>query len=221
MTFLVSPTERELPALLGGITHSLPEKHGADVLSVTEKGKMGVQVKGFPEDLLASLSDGRLTRELSLLRHLELPVLIVKGFNAAAWTSEGNLLSSHGARWTKTAFRNLFRSVWGIFGIAVEHSADTAETVELIKELDTWFRGTHHSLLTRPKRYRDSWGQSSKRDIQRFILQGFPGVASVLSEQILQHFGRLPLSWSCTREELMAVPGIGKMRAEALWEILC
>ncbi|MDD5501336.1 MAG: hypothetical protein PHH57_06620, partial [Candidatus Omnitrophica bacterium] len=88
--------------------------------------------------------------------------------------------------------------------------------------LEAWFRKkVHRSLLSRPKQtVRDSWGKSSQEDIHRFLLQGLPGIGTVLAEAILERFGKAPLSWSCTFDELKFVPGIGERRSKALWELL-
>jgi len=220
---LVSPTEHDLLPLLAGraMSHSLPEQHGADVLIVAAgQGKMAIQRKAFPDDLLASLDDGRLARELALLSRTECPVLIVEG--RPQWTADGHLMAAWASRWTRQQLRNLLRSVWLTHGVMVEHTDDINDTATAVLELESWFRkNVHRSLLSRPKQTsRDSWGKSSQEDIARFLLQGFPGIGTALAEVILERFGKAPLSWSCTFDELRSVPGIGERRSKALWELL-
>lgn len=223
MAFLLSPTEHELKPIFANkaITSYLPERCGADVLVIVEgRGRLAIQRKVFPDDLIASTNDGRLARELPLLSQAEYPVLIVEG--KPMWTSDGHLMQSWNSRWTRAQVRNLLRSVWRVHGVAVEYTDDVEDTAAAVLELEAWFRkDVHRSLLTRPKTpTKDSWGLSNKRDFARFLLQGLPGVGSVLAEQIFDHFGRVPLRWDCTREELLAVYGIGEKRAKVLWEIL-
>lgn len=220
---LVSPTERDLLQLLGdrAMSHFLPERYGADILMVVEgRGKLAVQRKSFPDDLLASLDDGRLARELPLLAYTEYPVLIVEG--RPMWTADGHLMQPWDSRWTRAQLRNLLRSVWRVHGVAVEYTDDINDTAAAVLELESWFRkDVHRSLLTRPKILANNgWGLSNKRDMARFLLQGFPGVGSTLAEQIFDHFGRVPLRWDCSFEELLSVYGIGEKRAKALWEAL-
>jgi len=220
---LVSPTDRDLLALLGekAMSHYFPERYGADVLAVVEgRGKLAVQRKTFPDDLLASLDDGRLARELPLLAQAEYPVLIVEG--KPMWTADGHLMQSWNSRWTRAQLRNLLRSIWHVHGVAVETTDDLQDTAAAVLELEAWFRkDTHRSLLTRPKSMaKDSWGLSNKRDVARYLLQGFPGVGSTLAEQIFDHFHKVPLRWDCSYEELLSVYGIGEKRARVLWEAL-
>lgn len=220
---LVSPTDRDLLILLGGkaMSNYLPERYGADILIVIEgHGKLAIQRKTFPDDLLASLDDGRLARELPLLAQAEFPVLIVEG--QPMWTADGHLMHGWSSRWTRAQLRNLLRSVWRVHGVSVEHTDSLDDTAAAVLELEAWFKkDVHRSLLTRSKTpIKNDWGLSNRRDFGRFFLQGLPGVGSTLAEQIFDHFGRVPLRWDCTLEELMSVYGIGKKRAKVLWEIL-
>jgi ERCC4-type nuclease len=220
---LVSPTDRELLALLGdrAISHTLPEQHGADVLMVVAgRGKLALQRKTFPDDFLASLEDGRLARELTGLSRTQWPVLIVEG--RPQWTADGHLLATWTSRWTRRQLRNLLRSVWLTHGVMVEQTDDLHDTAAAVLELESWFRKkVHRSLLSRPKQVvRDSWGPNRREDFARFLLQGFPGIGTALAEAILKRFGRVPLSWNCTLAELRSVPGIGERRAKTLWELL-
>jgi len=222
VTFLLSPTEFDLLPLFGdkGLRHSRPEQYGVDVLTLTPRGWVGWQRKKFPNDLLASLDDGRLARELSLMAHLDIAVLISEG--EASYTTEGHIIADWSTRWTKTQLRNLFRSILFTHGVWVEHTSSLQDTRDAILEMEAWLRkGQHRSLLTRPKNtIKDTWGQADKRDWARFFLQGLPGVGSSLAEAIYDHFGRVPLHFDCTQDELRGVMGIGEKRAKTLWEVM-
>ena len=45
-------------------------------------------------------------------------------------------------------------------------------------------------------------------------------VGTVLAEAILERFGRIPMCWTCSMDELNTVDGIGNKRARALWKLL-
>jgi ERCC4-type nuclease len=203
------------------MSHALPERYGADVLVVVEgRGKLAIQRKTLPDDLLASLEDGRLARELPLLAQAEYPVLIVEG--QPKWTADGHLMQTRASRWTKPQIRNLLRSVWRTHGIAVEQTVDINDTASAVLELEAWFRkDVHRSLLTRPKSMaKDSWGLSSKRDRARYLLQGFEGVGAAKAEAIFDHFGRIPLAWTVSLEQMTEIQGIGPKLAHSLFKTL-
>src|SRR5690606_37254518 len=67
---LISPTEPPAVRALG-TTSSTPELYGCDILIVANKTRTGVQRKKFPEDLVASLADGRLYSQLPKMAALD------------------------------------------------------------------------------------------------------------------------------------------------------
>ena len=221
--YLVSPTDRELLAAMrlkvSAMSHRLPEQYGADVLTAVEGvGVFAVQRKSFPDDFIASLADGRLTRELPLLKSADYGILIVEG--TPVFTSDGNLFGSYTNRWTKEALRNVLRSVLLVHGIPYEHTEDMHDTVDRILEIGRYLaKGVHRSLLARPKRdIKDGWGVGNKRDFARFFLQGFQGVGPIRAEKVFDAFGKIPLCWTVSQEELGNV--LGEKTAKSLFDAL-
>ena len=223
MSYLVSPTDRELLKLSNGrgISSTLPERYGADVLLVTPRGRFGVQRKKFPEDFFASVKDGRLMRELAQLAYVEYRLLIPEGH--PYFDASGHLLSEGNSKWTKASLRNLLRSVKLQHGVDVEWSENIEDTVAIITELESYMGDKKHkSLLTRPKgsRETDEWGDSSKRDWARYFLQGFQGIGPDKAEAIFDTFKKVPLRWTVSEEEMLSVYGIGKKTVSALYKML-
>jgi len=192
-----------------GLQHSLPEKYGADFLIPCNGLKVAVQRK-TGEDLLASLEDGRLMLEVALMRTADVAVLVVEGE-----------VPPPGSRYTKEQVRNLLRSAYHR-GVRVEHTSSPADTVEALLEMERYYsKDSHLSMITRPKTAaRDEWYRRTNREWAIFILQGFPGIGPTLAQEIFDYFGRVPLKWDCTKEEMMRVPGLGTNRVNRLWEVL-
>lgn len=221
-TILYSPTEHnEIPYFLGpkGLRSSLPEKYGADFLIICKPGVVAIQRKEFPGDFFASYEDGRLTREMSLLATADFRLLALEG--EPLFTSEGVLVSEYHSSWTKRRLRNLLRSARYKHGVDFEWTNNTKDTADLLLELEAWFStDVHKSLLTRPKLVRDTWGQFNKERWAAFFLQGFPGIGADRAAAIYALFGRVPLRWDITKEELKQLQGIGDKTADRLWELL-
>ncbi len=222
---LISPAEPwDVRRLLQGvgINSPLPEQHGADFLLFTPRGKIAIQRKTYPEDLTASLQDGRLAREINLLVNTaDFAILIAEG--DPAFTAEGHVISAYKSGYTRQSLRNILRSLVHVHGIAVERTSSIDDTVAAVLELRDWFeKGEHTSLLVRPKgkQRANDFGLVNRRDAARYFLQGFPGVGPNLAEAIFDHFGGVPLRWECDIAELQAVYGIGPGRAKALWAAL-
>jgi len=219
---LISPTEpKPILQLITDLGHEAivspePEKRGADYLMSGQLGFVAVQRKEH-SDLLNSIEDGRLQREVSLLRYEPVPILIIEGW--PDFTSDGQHLER--PTWNKAGFRNLLRSVKDE-GVQVERTDDLADTAAALVELqERWQKPAHISLLTRPKRIKtDSFGRRRVDDRAAWVLQGFPNIGPALAMRIVAKFGGLPLSWTCSVEELCEVDGIGEKRANELLGLL-
>ena len=212
---LVSSTEP--PALRAvGSSSQIPESYGADILFSANGKLVGIQRKTVV-DLLASLEDGRLAREVSQLQGVHVAMLIVEG--QMSWTTDGMLMESQRA-FTRKSMYGLMLSLYFEHRVAVIRTNSLSDTIEVVKEAQSWFaKTTHFSLFTRPK-LKGDWGVFTSKDWSRFILQGFPGVGTTLADAIYDHFGRIPLRWDANYLEMLRVPGIGERRAQALWRSL-
>lgn len=215
--FLVSPTDGPLSRILEARTSSLPERYGADVLASTPRGLIGWQRKTI-SDLISSISDGRLAEGLPKLKSLPFSVLILEG--ELVFTTDGNLTLPYGSRWTKQSIRNLLRSLWFEHGVYIERTTSLHDTADAVKELSEWMnKEVHRSLLVRPK-VKNEWGVQDRGVFGRHFLQGLTGIGPDRADAILFAFGCIPMSWTCTEEELAAVPSIGKLTSKKLWNVL-
>jgi len=216
---LVSPTEPdEIQAL--GRTSSLPEAYGVDFMFAVRGQLYGVQRKEFPNDFLASLSDGRLQKEALRMKYLSVAVLMLEG--KPRWTLDGGLIHENvGLQFTRRQLRGLLWSFTFCFGVCPEWTDDISDTIAAIQSLYQWARKEEHVSLTRRPKRKDAWGDRlSGQDQAIYFLQGLPGIGPKLAGRIYEHFGCLPLVWTCGKEELARVSGVGPRRAEVLWTAL-
>lgn len=217
MTLFIAPTEHRLVKLLpDAAISSLPERMGCDILwTDPSHGMVGCQRKEF-NDLLASVADGRLSKELGQMNHVGLPVLILEG--QPRWTLDGALADPYRS-WTRTQHRGLIMSIQtkGVFVLQTEDLADTAEA---IVDLRAWAAKTRHTSLDRRPKAAGTWGKASHKDWCKHLLQSFDGLGPVQAAAIYDHFNGLPMRWVVDEADLMRVPGIGKTKARRLVEAL-
>ena len=213
---LVAPTEpAELIEALGATRSPIPEQYGVDVLVGTRVGLAGWQRKEVG-DLLASIEDGRLARELGLMSGLGYRSLVVEG--RPEWTSDGYLLLGYRTGWRKAALRGFLRTVQAA-GVIVEWTDDLRDTATAIREAWRWLgKKGHTSLLSRPGPSFDLT-VSRQEAVALHILQGFPQLGPARAKALYNAYG-LPLRWTVTPDELARVPGIGKQTAKRLYEVL-
>ena len=223
MNVLVSPTDRDIMDQLGDIAISsqIPEQNGADILLYTSQGMFGIQRKRFPEDFVSSMNDGRLSRETSLLKeHCKFRLLIIEGI--PKYYPDGNLVKprSMPGHYTRKRIRGTIYNIRYVKGIDVDYTESLIDTVGYIKELIEFFTDTKHlGLYVRPSAP-STWIVPSSDETLLWILQGFVGIGPQLAENIIKHFGKIPISWTCTLDELKSVPRLGEKRATEIYKLL-
>lgn len=214
---LVSSTEPFIFKALG-TSSTTPERYGCDFLIVKGKAKTGVQRKKFPDDLVASLADGRLYEQVHLMGKLDRAVIVLEGYGK--WTSDGELLDF--AHFTKGQMYGLIMSLAFEFGIEVLIVRDMKETQEFLIALESWAgKERHTSLRVRPGPSKDSWGRIGVKEYGMHLLQSFPGVGPELAGRIWDHFGGVPITWEIEGpHELQEIAGIGKAKAAQIYSML-
>lgn len=185
-----------------------------DFLYVTRVGLVGVQRKEY-KDLLASVQGDRLYRELLLMKRLDQAILLVEG--RPQWDTNGNLLSR--TSWTFAQHLGLLCSIQSA-GCWVLWTGTLQETERLLSLLPAWLDKESHSGLNHRPKPQTSWGIRTDQDWACHLLQSFPNIGPETAKNIYKYFGRVPLAWECTEEELMKVDGVGKVRARKLMEAL-
>ena len=210
-TLLVAPTEPDGLRRLG-TTSPIPEHHGCDVLWTGRSGLVGVQRKELT-DLWVSLRDGRLARELRLMRLLAVKVLLVEG--RVRWSASGRLTTAR-TPLTRDQLRGLLLSAQQR-GVWVVHADDLDDTAAALLHLRRWLDKRHHtSLDVRPA----TGAAPGERGWGVDLLQSFPMVGPIVAGAIYDHFGGVPLEWRVGAAELAQVRGVGPLRAASLWSAL-
>ena len=222
LTTLVSPAERPAPVRALGKVHSLPEKYGADVLIVGHNGedviRVGIQRKTVA-DFLASIEDNRLAKEVQQMRRLDVKVLLIEG--RFRFSADGQLPSSWGRQWTQKQIYGVLWSLMmeGIWVAEVDNATQFARYVELLRG---YVRKPRHRFGDRRNAAPAAlWGSSKgAKDFGTWVLQGMPNIGPELADRIWDHFGGLPWGWTCSREEMMEIEGIGEKTVEKLWNVM-
>ena len=213
---LVSPAEPKhiRDALTAGDarTHSLPEQYGADFLISHDGAMVGVQRKEV-KDFIASVSDGRLGKELIQMRALSLGVLVVEG--RVKWSDDGAMLGEWANRWTRQGWNSAMWSV-NARGVWVGVTDDWRATVEYVRGLESWVRkADHQGLLQRPSAT-GAWGNPTNVEYVEWLLQGLPGIGAKKARDVVLELGVGVLKLGVTREELMGVKGLGKVGVDRI-----
>lgn len=183
----VSPSERPPVSQLGTVS-SICERLGSDILWESKHGMVGVQRKAVP-DLIASVRDGRLGKELVQQQTLHTAFLVIEG--QPAWDREGNLVSQH-TRWNLRQHNGVILSALKQ-GVLVLTSRNPLETCSLVEYLVEWSDKDEHvsSLLSRNVQSKNGWGRMDSRVFAVSFLSGLPSISIELAGRIFDRFGNI------------------------------
>lgn len=212
---LVSPAERP-PFNTIGTVSSIPERYGADFLFFSPHiGRIGVQRKTIP-DLIASLHDGRLAKEIPQLQTLDMGVVVIEG--TLEWTSDECLYTQTASQLTKAQFLGI---CWSLFlnGLLPAFTCSQTETIRYLSLFSQWAQKERHTSLTSRSKTaaKNMYGTRESRDWQIHVMEGFPGIGYTRAATVVDFFGGLPLQWTGS---LSDVPGIGQKTAARLGKLL-
>lgn len=221
--FYVAPTEPTKLKAIATQVSLLPERFGCDVVwygkQNGEDQLWGVQRKEL-KDFLASVQDGRLAKEVAQMRASGIPIPLIVIEGKVQFDTGGTLVwNSWGQQYTRAQFKGM---LWSLMaeGARIEYTKDINETVEFVKMYALWTsKAKHSSMMRRPTAF-SPWGTASNEDWAVHLLQGFEVLGTDRAKAIINHFKGVPLRWTVTREQLMQVPGIGKVIATKLMEAL-
>jgi ERCC4-type nuclease len=218
---IIAPTEpKEFLEL--GVVGSAPEQFGADFLFPIVEGPnrgslIGIQRKEL-SDLVASIRDGRLSKELLQMATSPLSgkYLLVEG--TVRETNSGNLyLGRRASNFSFDSFRGILLGIQAQ-NCHVIYSESVDDSVRRIKQLESFWNKEHFGL-SRPKPSGD-WGKADTHEFQIHILTSFPGVGRKMAERILSHFNGIPIHWDCEEWQLTEIEGIGDKKAKSIYQCL-
>lgn len=207
---LISSTEPPAIASLGSPS-TKPEEYGSDILWGVGDGWWGIQRKAV-FDLISSVKDGRLSKEVTQMKGLQQGILIVEG--NVQWSLEGTMIGNDYGTWTTAQHYGILASCQ-LKGIWYFESRNQEHTVAIARQLMVWSKKeAHNSLESRP--FISQWGQSKDEGYLLFLLQGIPGMGVELARRVIAKYGN-PLGWKISKEDLMSIDGIGAKKAEKMW----
>ena len=193
-----------------------------DMLLYTRKGKLPIERKKAPGDLLASVTDGRLGREIQAMRQ-ESQFYVVLLHGVIRYHRDGTVVmyGNKGRGWTKKGVRNLLRSLQLVEGCFIEQADNDRELVKVVDELQTYFDNwdKHLSLKTRPN-LQTNWLIPNRMEKVIYFYSGLPGISAIRAKALAERFVSPLDLYKASIEDIMSLSGIGKGIANAIYTFL-
>jgi len=176
--------------------------------------------KRMPSDLIASVQDGRLARECAAMREdAEYRVLLCEG--RCHYTADGHLkMGGVDSRWTRTAIRNLLRSVRYVEGVDVEFTDSIPDTVAALVELHNYFDQPQHTSIRSRQRIESDWPYPTYQERYIYWLQGLPHINIRRARSIAAAYDTPAAVVAAAIDGSLHVKGIGRITAQAISRFL-
>ncbi|MEM1525456.1 MAG: ERCC4 domain-containing protein [Nitrososphaerales archaeon] len=159
------------------------------------------------QDFLTSLFQGRLLDQMNRLKDAYTkPILLL----------EGNLAWELNGRKNPHAFWGALLKIQLDMGIPVLITMDVRQSADLLYTLARRMQREESSkpcIRHKPKLL-------NERDMQRFIIEGLPGVGAELSIRLLKHFKSVRRIFQASEAELRRVEGLGFVKARRITQLL-
>lgn len=156
-------------------------------------------------DFIHTITDGRFHKQLEeLKRNFEKPLILVEGKDLYRYDIHPN------------AIRGALLSILIDYGIPILFANDSKDAAQLLYILAR----REQQELRREVRLRGEKKPKEIKEIQRYILEGLPGVSSKLADRLLRHFGSVEKVILASEDQLMKIEGIGSKKARIIKKVL-
>ncbi len=154
-------------------------------------------------DFISSIIDGRMFEQAKLLKeNFNKPIIIIEGYSDRQ-VNENAL---------KAAIASLLID-FNVSLLNTRNQADTAKTIYWIakKEQEESKHSISFKVGKKPK---------GMKELQEMIVSSLPGISTVISRRLLEHFGTVEKLFTADENELEEVKGIGKKLSNRIRKIL-
>lgn len=156
-------------------------------------------------DFLQSIIDKRLFTQMTELKEtFERPILILEGKNLYG------IRNMH-----PNAIRGALASIACDFNIPVIPTRDIEDTKDMVVALARREQGEKREISLRGTKR-----SKTKKEMQEYIISGFPDINIKLSQRILERFGTIKRFIDCKEKTLKEIEGLGKEKAKKIKNII-
>ena len=166
-------------------------------------GKVAVEMKKVP-DFVASIIDGRLLEQVkSLKQHFDKSILIIEG--------EEDIYALRKIH--ANAIRGMLASIVLDFGVPILYTKSPKDTAALLAVM-----AKREQDGSRDFSYHAAKPRSTEEQLE-FFVSSLPGIGVQMARTLLTNFGSIKALVNASKEQLLALEGVGEKTAEKLVKI--
>lgn len=234
MTVIITTTEpKEIRELF---TDRLEIAQGFDMLLYTNRGEFPIERKAIPGDLISSVQDGRLQRELIAMREVNPDLFLILLHGKFRFHKDDTVIMSDSKQvedrikrhWTRKGIRNLMRSLQLIEGAIIETAETDEELVQVIDEWQKYLDSNEHRSVRGRTRIDNDYTIPIKTERVRYFYAGLPCSSGdrmrslgIEKAKDLQEKYPVPIDlYTASIEDFMSIKGFGKILSENIYNFL-
>jgi ERCC4-type nuclease len=190
-----------------------------DMLLYTKRGPIPIERKAVPSDLLSSVQDGRLTREIRAMKKVsERFIILLHG--KMSFDKDGNLLGNYGRNWTRQAISNLIRTLEHVDGAFIETARDDNDLIKIVTEIQVYFdKEKHLSTHIRPRIDTD-WFVPSSHEQVAYFYQGIPRLSTVRARDLALKFPDPEDLFKASIKDIRSIHGFGQVLTDTVYNFI-
>ena len=194
---------------------------GFDMKLLTKSGTVGIERKKIPGDLIASIEDGRLGKEILAMRE-ECSVIIVLYHGVMTYNKYGQVRQGKRTsnRWTNKGMRNLRRTLEFVEGCYIEYARTNEDLVKTVNELQTYLDQDNHLATKGRLPIRRDWLVPTRQERVRYFYSGLPRVAAIGAKKLELRFPNPMDLYQASVKDIMSVQGFAKKSAMDIYNFL-
>ena len=156
-------------------------------------------------DLVSSMINKRLQKQLSEIKKYPTYYLIIEGFD----------YNYEKFRINKNAIKGLFLSIALDFKVPIIFTEDEKDTANFLILTSKKYEKTktEHSI-------RQTKTAKTSEEQKQFILEGFPGIGPALAKKLLKEFGSLKNIFNASEKDLEKIPNFNQKKGEEFLKLL-
>lgn len=192
-----------------------------DMKLFTNACTIGVERKKVPGDLLSSIEDGRLGREIVAMREdTDIQVILLHG--KIKYKQDGTVYvgAKRQSHWTEKGITNLLRTIEYVERCYIEYANNDQALLTILEDLQEYMdKGKHLSLKGRPGIQKE-WIVSTSQERVIYFYQGIPGIRIVRAKYIQEKFPNPVDLFGANVDDISKINGIGKSTALGIYNFL-
>jgi len=226
MSVFISSNERKRVKDAFGSHAVVCPIEGFDIALYTNRGLVAIERKGIAKDFIASITDGRLSKQIVAMREASAYPILMLGPGRFSFGDDGRLrIGKRSMRWTRTSIHNLLRTIQWVECVMIEPPIgflrNYKDLVQTVLSIQTFFdKDRHLSMKGRPSIDKE-WGVVATREERlRYFYMGLPFISTTRAKKLMNRYPNPEDLFVASIDDIRKIPKFGSTIANGIYGFL-